>query len=138
MGKYTKYYQPKKNWEGIHPIWRGIGCIMMIILPVISYFSSIELIKAGIKNAWPIPASLLGFIQFPDWVWKVPLLSGILRPFANFQNFYAVLLFTLVILLILSGLFSLFYSILYRFIGPPRLTPLDAPAIKGKKIRKSR
>jgi hypothetical protein len=138
MGKYSKYAPPPKESEGMHPIWRGIGCLMIIILPALSYTGAIELLNYGLSKYWPIPAGILGFIRFPDWVWKVPLLAGIARPIATYQNLYAVLIFTLVILVFLSGIFSLFYSILYRVIGPPRLTPMDAPPIKNRKVKKSR
>jgi quinol-cytochrome oxidoreductase complex cytochrome b subunit len=139
MGKYSKYQkQPKELKPAMHPIWKGIGCLMAIFLPALSYIGALELVKTGLNNGWPIPANLLGFVQFPEWVWKVSLLAGLLRPITSFRNFYVVIIFTLVILILLSGILSLFYSILYRFIGPPRLSPLDAPPIKGRKVRKSR
>lgn len=139
MTKYSKYQKPPKNIKPVtHPIWRGIGCLMAIILPVLSYFGAIEYIKSGITRGWPKPASLLGFVKFPEWVWKVPILENILQPIANFRDFYAILFFTLVFLILLSGILSFFYSILYRIVGPPVLSPVDAPPIKNRKVKKSR
>jgi hypothetical protein len=139
MTKYSKYQKPLKPRHAVmHPIWRGIGCLMAIILPAISYISAVELVNIGITKGWPIPRDLLGFIQFPEWVWKISLLSNLLHPIATFRNIYAIFVFTFVVLILLSGIFSLFYSILYRFIGPPRLTPVDAPPVKGRQVRKSR
>jgi len=139
MSKYSKYQKPQqKRSAALHPIWRGIGCLMAIILPTIAYFSSIEFVKIGLTKGWPIPQSLLGFVQFPDWVWKFHVLANLFSPIAHFRDFYAILLFTLVILIILSGIFSLLYSIIYRIVGPPQLSAVDAPAIKGRNIKKSR
>ena len=139
MSKYSKYHKPLKPISnGIHPIWRGIGCLLILILPVLSYKSAIELVNFAISKYWPIPQNMLGFIQFPDWVWKIRFLSILAQPIANYRNLSAVIFFSFVLLVFLSGVFSLFYAILYRFIGPPRLTPLDAPPIKGRKVKKSR
>ena len=138
MSKFSKYQKPPKEIKTIsHPIWRGIGCLMAIILPVLSYFGAIEFINAGLANGWPIPVGLLGFVEFPIWVWNVPILANLLRPIATFPNFYAVLVFTIVFLILISGILSFFYSLLYRIVGPPALSPLDAPPVKGK-VRKSR
>jgi hypothetical protein len=139
MGKYSKYQKPPKDLKApMHPLWRGIGCLMAIILPALSYLGAVEFVKLGLTKGWPIPVSLLGFVLFPEWVWNVSFLAGLLLPIATYRNFYAVMVFTFVILILLSGILSLFYSILYRIVGPPRLTPLDAPPIKGRKVKKSR
>ena len=139
MSKYTKYQKPKViEKKRIHPIWRGIGCILALILPVISYFLSIELINYGLVNDWPIPKELLGYVHIPGQIWVVNLPMNIIRPITGYPNLLAVILFTFVILILLTGLISLIYSLLYRVIGPPQLTPVDAPPIKTRKVRKSR
>lgn len=139
MGKYSKYQKQPTDYKKVtHPIWRGIGCLMAIVLPVLSYLSAIEYVKVGVVNGWPIPYGLLGFVKFPDWVWKVPVLNNILRPISTFHNFYAILFFTAVFLILISGVLSLFYSIMYRVVGPPVLSPVDAPPIKNKRVKKSR
>lgn len=139
MGKYSKYSkQPTNLKPATHPLWRGIGCVMAIILPIFSYLGAIEFVNTGVPNGWPIPRGLLGFVKFPDWVWKVPVLNNILHPIATYRNFYAILVFTIVFVILLSGILSVFYTIMYRIVGPPTLTPVDAPPIKNRKVRKSR
>lgn len=139
MSKYSKYQKPEyKRPLGMHPLWRGIGCLMAIIFPIVSYFGAIEFIRIGLGKGWPIPQSLLGLVQFPDWVWKYRILINLLSPIASFPNFYAVLVFTLVFVILLSGIFSLLYSIIYRIVAPPILSDVDAPPIKGRRIKKSR
>jgi hypothetical protein len=139
MSKYSKYQKIKeKRTAGLHPVWRGIGCLMVIILPTLAYFSSLALLKIGLEKGWPIPRSLLGFVEFPKWVWKYHVTTNLLSPIANYPNFYAILVFTLVILILLSGIFSLLYSIMYRLVGPPQYSEVDAPPVKGRDLRKSR
>jgi hypothetical protein len=44
-----------------HPIWQGIGCLIIIILPVISYVLADLTIKMGLKAHWSfLPYELLG------------------------------------------------------------------------------
>ncbi|MFC2064349.1 hypothetical protein ACFLXB_04555 [Chloroflexota bacterium] len=135
----SKYQKPKEIEEKkIHPIWRGIGCILALILPVISYFLSIELVNYGLANEWPIPRELLGYVHIPRQILGINLPGNIIGPITSYQNLLAVIVFTIVILILLTGLISWIYSLLYRVIGPPKLTPIDAPPIKTRKVRKSR
>jgi hypothetical protein len=139
MSKYSKYQKKEyKRPLGLHPIWRGIGCLVAVILPIISYFGSIELLKIGVEKSWPIPQSLLGFVQFPLWVWKYQILTNILAPITIIPNFYAIVVLTIVLTIILSGILSLLYSIIYRMVAPPLLSDVDAPPIKGRRVKKSR
>ena len=139
MSKYTKYQKPTIIKENkIHPIWRGIGCILALILPVVSYFLSIEFVNYGLANNWPIPKELLGYVHNPGQIWVINLPTNIIKPITSYPNLLAVILLTFVILILLTGLISWFYSLLYRVIGPPHLSPLDAPPIKTRNVRKSR
>lgn len=135
----SKYQRPQefKN-RIIHPIWRGIGCVMGLILPIISYFLAVEFVKYGISNRWPIPSDLLGYLHIPEQIWVIKLPLNFLRPITSYPNILAVAVFSIVILILLSGLISWIYSLLYRAVGPPPLTPVDAPPVKGRKVRKSR
>ena len=111
---------------------------MAIILPVLSNLAAIEFVNIGIIKGWPIPTGLLGFARFPIWVWKVPILVNLIQPIVAYRNIFAILLFTILFLILMSGIVSFFYSILYRIVGPPVLTPVDAPPIKNHSGRKSR
>jgi len=128
MGKYTIYKRPEHKRRGeVHPIWRGIGCLLIIIVPLISYAGAVLLVNYGLSQGWPIPAEWLGYIKFPDWVWQIPFLAGIARPIANFSHPIAILAFFVVILLLLTGFSSTVYAFIYRCLGPPRYSALDAP-----------
>ena len=128
MGKYTKYARrlPPRSSEA-HPVWRGIGCILILIIPLLSYASATLLVDYSLNQGWLIPAEWLGYIKFPDWVWKIPILASIASPIASYNNLKAVLAFFVVILVLLVGIYSTFYAFIYRSLAPPRYSSVDAP-----------
>lgn len=128
MSKYVRYQRPefKRPYE-THPIWRVLGCVLIPVLLVFSYIAAELLVRRGVERGWPIPAGLVGYIHFPDVVWKIPVLSTVCRWIASYPNLPAVLLTFLLFMPLLMGLLSTLYSILYRMVGPPPYTPLDAP-----------
>ena len=48
MTSYDKY-NPRANMPSrpyrVHPIWRGIGCFMMVLIPVMSYAGAVLLVE---------------------------------------------------------------------------------------------
>jgi peptidoglycan/LPS O-acetylase OafA/YrhL len=136
MGKYSKYtrQKPPRSREA-HPIWRGIGCILIVIVPLLSFAGAALLVNYGLSQGWSIPSEWLGNIKFPDWVWKIPFLVSIAGPIASYNNLKAVLAFFVVILVLLMGVYSTLYAIIYRGLGPPRYSALDAPP-SGRKVKR--
>ena len=134
MGKYktnsTRREKPKS--EGPHVIWRGIGCLMMIIIPAISISSAVETIKYGRQHGWAIPYQLLGLPQMPDWVYKSSGLLTILGPIMKTQDFYAYTALSILFMIMLGGIISVIYAFVYRSVGPSRYGPMDAPPPKIK------
>ena len=131
MGKYQQY--EKKTVERpyiVHPIWRGIGCVLIILIPLISFALAQEMVNGSMQNLIPIPYGLRGTIQFPAWVWSIPVISSIARAIGSYPNLLAVIAFGITILVILAAILTTAYAFLYRFIGPPRYTRLDAPPPK--------
>lgn len=133
MGKYTHFVRPIHQRRGqVHPIWRGIGCLLIVIVPLVSYAGAVLLVNYGLSQGWPLPAEWLGYIKFPSWVWKIPFLASITAPIANYNNLKAILVFFFIVLVMLTGLSSTIYAFVYRGLGPPRYTALDAPPPKHK------
>jgi hypothetical protein len=140
MGKYTTYKKtpPKPRNLGVHPVMRGIGCIMMIVVPLLAYGTALLLVDYGIRQGWPIP---------PNWLQPIrihPLLLRLDRfdPIWNFllvqDNLIAVLVFTTVITIVVGGIMSVIYGYLYSLFGPPPYGPQDAPPIRVKVKRYKR
>jgi hypothetical protein len=133
MGKYTKFQRPpRERVYRAHPVWRGIGCLLIVIIPLISYAGAAILVDYGVGHGWPFPPEFVGYIRFPDWVWNAPVLPFLAAPIAHYRSLWAVLTVFLLLLVLLSGIFSTLYAVLYRFMGPSRYNPLDAPPSKHK------
>ncbi len=134
MGKYrssaTRRQKPVE--QGPHFVWRGLGCLMMIIIPVISFASAYEIVNYGLDHNWTIPYQLLGNPQLPDFIRQSNALWSVFRPIAGIQHFYAYASFGILIMILLSGSISVIYAIAYRILGPSRWGPLDMPPPKFK------
>jgi hypothetical protein len=135
VGKYSSFkHEPEAKPRRDNPIWRGIGCLLMIVVPVISYAAAyltlVALVPLGL-----VPYQLLVTPQVPDWLWYVPAVARFVQALVGQPALYAMLLFTFVYILLTGGVLSLLYAIVYQAFGPPRYGPLDAPAagIKAKR-----
>jgi hypothetical protein len=140
MGKYTSYTRtpPKPRNLGVHPVMRGIGCIMMVVVPILAYGAALVVVDYGIRRGWPIP---------PDWLEPIsihPLLLRLqgLEPVWNLllrqDNFIAVVVFTIAIIIVVGGIMSLIYGYIYTIFGPPQYGPQDAPPVRAKTKRYKR
>lgn len=139
MTRYTSTIRQKvKKKPEIHPLWRGAGCIIMIIMPLFSFFLASFLIDYGLAHNWPIPYQLLGNPRLPDYFYKVPSLIVIFGPVTSWTNIYAILALAFLIMLVAGGFFTFVYALIYRYVGPPRWGPLDEPPprIKVKRYRR--
>ena len=128
MSKYTKYNDRSRMgdrpWK-IHPIWRGIGCLLMLVIPVMAYAGAVLLVEANSKQHWlPMPRELAQTVS-------VPYLGDI-------KSFYATLIVTVLLMLIGFGVMTIIYSMIYSALGPPRLGPLDAPPVRTSPAKRKR
>jgi hypothetical protein len=131
MGKYSKYRSKSVEKKGMHPIWRGIGCILIIVVPLLTFWImsiTVPLIIATGK----VPYQLLGPVHFPKWAFKVQTVAVIAGFISSIDNMWINIITFFVILLILTAVFSLLYSGIYQMVGPVRYTELDAPPTKYK------
>ncbi len=62
MGKYrssaTRRQKPAD--QGPHVIWRGLGCLMIVIIPVISFAFAYELVNYGLDPSMEHSISIAG------------------------------------------------------------------------------
>jgi hypothetical protein len=115
MSKYNQSYlrstSKPRPWS-IHPIWRGIGCILIILIPILSFAAAKLLVQENLQQKWvQIPDELKGSID-------VPSLGQIL---------YADLAVTVILLVIGFGLLTIVYALIYRIFGPSPYGPMDVP-----------
>ncbi|PKO18415.1 MAG: hypothetical protein CVU39_02970 [Chloroflexi bacterium HGW-Chloroflexi-10] len=122
MGRLENYQRQdtkKSQGQRIHPIWRGIGFALIILIPIMAYFTALLLIDLNYQNGWmAIPRDLL--VQGKD---SMLLIKAIL---------------TLVISLLLFLILQIITFFLFRILGPSRYGPLDVPSVRyrGKKYKR--
>ena len=139
MGKYTSYEKvaPRRSNEP-HPIWNGIGCLILLIVPVISFALSVIAVKYAIDRGIQLPDTLVGYPVMPEVLFSVPGLVGILSWIEGQYNLYAYLFGAFFFMVIVGGLIGIVYAMLYRVSAPPRFSGYDAPPpnIKVKKYKR--
>ena len=136
MGKYD-YFQKAKGplKKDIHPVWSGIGLLISIISPIISGAAALVLLEFGKSQTWPFLYSLSGYIHFSAVFYQIPLVKIVANYLSSIPDFKALVLFFIIFLMLFSSLFAFINAVLFRLMGPPRYSDLDAPAprIKTKK-----
>jgi hypothetical protein len=131
MGKYAKYQRKPPKKRGLHPIWRGIGCILIIIVPLLAFGMMLVSVPPIIATG-KVPYQLLGRVHFPDWAFKVRIVAGIASYISSIDNLWMNIITFFVMLLLLTAVASLLYSLIYTLVGPARYSAQDAPPPKYK------
>ncbi len=117
-------YSERKS-RPIHPVWRGVGCLFMVIIPVMSYVIAMLLIDQNKISHWlPVPYDLLSqpgnFLYFGDPMIYIKIIVTVTIAFV----FYVVFVFAT---FLINSLF-----------GVSRYRTYDLPPVKkprGVKIR---
>jgi len=136
MGRYsTTMREATTKPKGLHPVWRGIGCMTIILIPVLSYAAA-SVTLPMLEARGLIPYGLRATSELPDWLWDInPTLAGGIQGLLRNPDFYPMAILTLLYMMIMGSLFSIVYSLLYRMVSPKRYGPTDAPPIRVKTKR---
>src|SRR4030065_1447811 len=88
MTKYNSLarQKPIKKVERPNPIWRGMGCLIIIIVPLISFAAAKVLIDYGIQQGWARPQELLGYPKLPEEIKDNQTLLFLLSPITRWPN----------------------------------------------------
>jgi len=140
MGKYTSQSRQREvpRNRGVHPVMRGIGCLMIVIVPILAYGVSVILVNIGIQSGWPIPPDWLGKPTLSPLLWKLSGLAVILGFLEAQPNLIANIVFTIAITIVIGGIMSILYGYIYKLFGPSQYGPTDAPPIRVKVKRYKR
>lgn len=138
MGKYqsgVKREEPRA--EGPAPIWRGIGCLLIVLIPLVAYATA-ELTFPALQERNLIPRELLFTPQSPDWLRIAPVLVQIYQGLFGRYGILAILMLTFIYILVFGGILTVVYAYLYKLTAPSRYGPMDAPPprIKVKKYKR--
>ena len=141
MGKYNSRQNVRKGPNPkttVNPYMRGIGCLMMVIVPVFSYLGAADLVKtqsfgwqflpAEWYNQITIPANLTGNVIFG-------LVSGW---FVENEIYPAALVIAAVFTFVAGGLISIVFGYMYTLMAPSKYGPTDVPPprVKTKKYKR--
>jgi hypothetical protein len=127
MGKYEfgKTVQVSERHVDIHPIWRGIGCVLMALIPVLSYAAAGLLVQENLRQGWlPMSANLVRPVFVP-FIGNVPFL------FAN-------LLATVLLSLVGFSLMTIFFSVIRTAGGVSSYGEMDAPPVRQSPRKRPR
>jgi hypothetical protein len=107
-----------------HPIWRGIGVAMVVLVPIIS-FTIADLTISWMKTnrGFEIPLPLA------KWAWDLPFYGVV-------EDALAVVLFALVVMLIVFGIFTIINAFVYRATSDQNLRRFESPPKRFKRKRK--
>ena len=142
MGKYSASSNAPMRRPGeaapVHPIWRGIGVILFILMVIMSA------IGAQIIDVWNIRARIIPLspevaqnIVFPAVPYTTLDFNALISWIPGYPFRWSELIFFLALLFLSFGLLSIIYAFLYNLFGPPR-NPLDAPEFESRKRKKKR
>ena len=119
---YQSRIQKQRPWK-VHPIWRGIGCLLIIMIPVMSYAGAVLLVRENMQQGWiPMPYELARPVT-------IPLVGAV-------SYLYAYLLAAGVLAVLGFASVTVIYSLMYSRMGPPRFGPTDAPSEEHRRRRR--
>ena len=107
MGRYQQYHRDTKDaTKNVHPIWRGIGFLLLGVIAVMSYAGANLLVDANKINNWiQVPIEIRGGVSWaPD--------------------LYAELIVMFFLMMIGFGLITIIYSLIYKISRPRDLFKL--------------
>jgi len=142
MGRYSRIDRKRERPWKIHPVWRGIGCIWMVLVPVMSYAAAWSLTRENFRSGWlPMTEDMVRQIRLPVYDFSFlsfPIdLNILIRWIPGQPLYYADILFFFGFLLLGFGLMSVVYAFMFRAIGPGR-GPFEAPEVETVRRRKRR
>jgi hypothetical protein len=138
MGKYKSGVKREEPIpEGPNPIWRGIGCLMIVLVPILSYAAA-DVSMPFFQGRGLVPRELLFTPKTPDWLRVSPVLVQTFQFLFGRYGIMATLLLAFVYILIIGGILSVLYAFMYQLAAPSRYGPMDAPPsrVKVKKYKR--
>lgn len=120
---YRNFSTKKDVSQDTHPIWRGIGCLLMLVIPVISFTGADLLLRyvRGNVAGFAVPVELRGNYTIPGY--------------GTVQDVMAVLVLAFLLALVMFGALAIFNAVVYGMSGSTRAS-LNAPVQRHKKKRK--
>ena len=129
MGFSSQQYRRQRDqrpWK-IHPVWRGIGCALLLLVPIMSWFATSLFLETNKKIVLPWELTRVVAIPYARVAAIDKLILPINRYFDATGFVFGQVFFTVIFSFIGFGVMAFLYAILYRVAGPPRYGPFDVP-----------
>lgn len=142
MSRYTTQIKREERPWKIHPVWRGIGCLWLIILPIMAYAAAwliarqvmftpgfqsfanrvnmstgVNLMPHSMYNPVILPSIQVGGFYFD--------FNTLIRWIPGYPLFQIDVILWATMVFIGFGVSSLVYALMYRSFGPPK-SPYEA------------
>jgi hypothetical protein len=115
--RYRQHEKERAAQKRTHPIWRGVGCLVILALTVGGYFLAEWFLTENARQGWiPIPTGLV-VVPFAPWLPAGLVLKALVA----------------IVFMVLSyGIVSVLYSVLF----PIRPGEYDVPPLKRRPRRR--
>lgn len=137
MGYSTrKFEKPReeKPWT-VHPIWRGIGCFMIILIPIMAWAGMNVIMQSNLVTKLPASFSQPVIFKLTDYDFVNVVVLWLNANLGERGFTFGVVIFFLGFMLVGYLLLVILYGALFRMMGPPKYGPQDSPPIKGSPRR---
>jgi hypothetical protein len=130
MMGYSSYKHRREKeqrpWK-INPVWRGIGCVLLLLVPVMAWYGTSLFMQRNEKIVLPWELTRVVTIPYTHITAIDKLIVGINQYFDAKGFVFGQIFFTVILSIIGFGLMSAIYAIMYSIAGPPRYGPFDVP-----------
>ncbi len=133
MGKYNRTYvdrsSQERKWE-IHPIWRGLGFLLIILVILMSAVGAREIANQNRIRHWvPLAGGIDNNINLEfklDFLANPINLNGLISWIPGYPFRGTEVTVFIALLFLGFGMLGTVYAALWRAAGPPK-DPFDAP-----------
>jgi hypothetical protein len=132
MGFSSQQYhreQEQRRWK-VHPVWRGIGCALLILVPIMAWFATDLFLQSNQRIVLPWELTKVITVPYTKVVQIDRIIAQVNRYFDSSGLMYGQLFFTAIFSVVGFGVMAFLYAILYRVAGPSRYGPFDVPPDK--------
>ncbi len=132
MGFSSQNYQhehQQRPWK-VNPIWRGIGCILFLLIPIMSWFGTTIFLQSNQTIVLPVELTRVVAIPYTHIAQIDRVILTINRYFSDTGFVFSQVFFTVILSIIGFGLLAFIYALMYRAAGPSRYGPFDVPPNK--------
>ncbi len=123
MSDYLSKDSHRERSKNPHPIWRGIGFMMIVFIPIISFAFADVVIRWAKQRGVTIPEELTRVAV------NIPL-------YGQVNDLFAVLILAFAVMLVLFGIFTIINAAVYQATSHTNLQVFESKPQNYKKKRK--